>query len=98
MNFDFGLNFSGFFVLQLLTNERASDCNISGAYTRGSKEDIESVFEKIPYEHTSAVGVLNALSKFQREQNKKSELQSHNLPFDLSEFLKFILNFYEPKT
>ena len=53
MDFDFGPNFSGFFVQLLLTNERASDGNISGAYTRGSKEDLESVFKKIPYEHTS---------------------------------------------
>jgi len=53
MNFDFGPNFSGFFVRLLLINERASDWNISGAYTRGSKEDLESVFKKIPYEHTS---------------------------------------------
>ena len=53
MNFDFGPNFSGFFVRLLLTNERASDWNISGADTRGSKEDLESVFKKIPYEHTS---------------------------------------------
>jgi len=53
MNFDFGPNFSGFFVRLLLTNERASDWNISGAYTRGSKQDLESVFKKIPYEHTS---------------------------------------------
>ena len=53
MNFDFGPNFSGFFVRLLLTNERASDWNISGAYTIGSKEDLESVFKKIPYEHTS---------------------------------------------
>ena len=55
-DFDFGPNFSGFFVRLLLTNERASDGNISGAYTsntRGSKEDLESVFKKIPYEHTS---------------------------------------------
>jgi len=53
MNIDFGPNFSGFFVRLLLTNERASDWNISGAYTRGSKEDLESVLRKIPYEHTS---------------------------------------------
>jgi len=53
MDFDFGPNFSGFFVWLLLTNERASDRNISGAYTRGSKKDLESVFKKIPYEHTS---------------------------------------------
>jgi len=53
MNFDFGPNFSGFFILLLLTNERASDGNISGAYTRGSKEDSKSVLKKIPYEHTS---------------------------------------------
>ena len=53
MDFDFGPNFSGFFVRLLLTNERASDGNISGAYTRGSKEDLESVFKKISYEHTS---------------------------------------------
>ena len=49
----FWAQFSGFFVRLLLTNERASDWNISGAYTRGSKEDLESVFKKIPYEHTS---------------------------------------------
>ena len=53
MDFDFGHNFSGFLVWLLLTNERASDGNIWGAYTRGSKEDLESVFKKIPYEHTS---------------------------------------------
>jgi len=59
MNFDFGPNFSGFFVRLLLTNERASDWNISGAYTRESKEDLESVFKKIPYEHTSDLHCKN---------------------------------------
>ena len=53
MDFDFGPNFSRFFVRLLLTNERASDGNISGAYTRGSKQDLKSVFNKIPDEHTS---------------------------------------------
>jgi len=53
MDFDFWLNFSGFFVRLLLTKKYASDGNISDAYTRGSKEDLESVFKKIAYEHTS---------------------------------------------
>jgi len=54
MDFDFGPNFSVFFVRLLLTNESASDGNISGAYTRGSLvEDLQSVFKKIPYEYTS---------------------------------------------
>jgi len=43
------------------SEERASDWNISGAYTRGSKEDLESVFKKIPYEHTSDLHCKNVM-------------------------------------
>jgi len=46
MDFDFGPNFSGFFVGLLPTNERASDGNISGANTRGSKEELEKCLRK----------------------------------------------------
>ena len=53
MNLDFGPNFSGFFVRPLLSNEWESDGNISVAYTSGSKKALQSIFKKIPYEHTS---------------------------------------------
>jgi len=51
MDLDFGPKFFGFFVRLLLTNEWASDGNISGAYTRGSKKDLQSFLNKIAYEH-----------------------------------------------